>query len=99
MKTAGDEDTQVEYLYLLVLRSHVCDNLFLFYARDEQHAQRQAIACQQEQDDFAGSILQRVAFRRCPQGFTAGMHTFWPPTRPVASPHAEKTEKREEEQS
>ena len=92
MKTADNEDAQVEYLYLLVLRNQGYDTLFLFYARNEQYAQRQAIACQHEQEDVAHMSLQRVAFRRCPQGFTTGSQTFWLPTRPVTSPHAEKEE-------
>lgn len=97
MKTAGNEEnTPVEYLYLPVLRSQLCDNLFLFYARDEQHVQRQATACQQEQEDFAHSTLQRVEFRRCPHGFTTGLQTFWPPTRQIMPPQAEKREEEEE---
>ena len=95
MKTADNEDAQVEYLYLLVLRSQGCDTLFLFYARDEQHAQRQAIACQQEQEDVVRTSLQRVEFRRCPQGFTTGSQSFWPPTRPVRSPLMEKKEEQQ----
>ena len=90
MKTADNEDARVEYLYLLVLRNQGYDTLFLFYARNEQYAQRQAIACQQEQEDVAHLSLQRMEFRRCPQGFTTGSQTFWPPTRQVRSPLIEK---------
>jgi hypothetical protein len=70
-----------KHLYLLALQRGNLGSLYLFYAADEQEAEQQATRIQAEDEQRHGTPSQRVELRPCPYGFTAGIHTYYPPTQ------------------